>query len=184
MTSLCSGDGALVILPSQRVQAKVSPWRRLYDPEHWLRIPPHITVAYPFARQEEWPALRPALAGCLSTFRPFWITLAELGAFESPQAVLWLRPDDGGMVLRIHSELGQRFPSHVQTGSLPFISHLTVGFFDTGAAMAAARARMAAAKAAWQPLRFRVRAVQYAVYCEDRVWRMVDALPLGGSGTQ
>ena len=77
------GDGALFVLPSQRVQAKIVPWRRRYDPEHWRTIPPHITVAYPFVRHEDWPEVKPAFTACLQAFQPFWITLAELGVFEA-----------------------------------------------------------------------------------------------------
>ncbi len=181
MTSLTSGDGALLILPPRRVQARVIPWRRLYDPEHWRTIPPHITMAYPFVRQEDWAAFRPALAGNLAAFRPFWVTLADLGVFESPQAVLWFRPDDDGMITRIHSVLSQCFPPYATPDPLPFTPHLTVGFFDSSEAMAAAKARI---QAAWQPLRFRVRALQYAVYCEDCAWRTIDELPLGSSGAE
>lgn len=180
MASLNCGDGGLGLLPSRRVRARVIPWRRLYDPEHWRTIPPHITLAYPFVRQEDWAAFRPALEGCLAAFRPFWVTLARLGVFEDPQAVLWFRPDDGGMITRIYSALSQRFPSYMQTGPLPFVPHLTVGFFDSREAMDAAKARI---EAAWQPLRFRVRALEYAVYCEDCVWRMID-VPLGGKAEE
>ncbi len=183
MASQNPGDGALLLLPSRRVQARVIPWRRLYDPEHWRTIPPHITLAYPFVRQEEWTALRPALAGCLAAFRPFWVTMARLGSFEAPQAVLWFRPDDGGTITRIYSTLSQCLApcaqSYMQPGPLPFVPHLTVGFFDSSEELDAAKARV---EAAWQPLRFRARALQYAVHCADCVWRMVDELPLGGSG--
>ncbi len=177
MASLNPGDGALLLLPSRRVRARVIPWRRLYDPEHWRTIPPHITLAYPFVHQEDWAAFQPALEGSLAAFRPFWVTLASLGVFENPQAVLWFRPDDGGMITRIHTALSQCFPSTVQPGPLPFVPHLTVGFFGLSEEMDAAKARI---EAVWQPLRFRARALQYVVYCEDCVWRMIDELPLGG----
>jgi 2'-5' RNA ligase len=171
------GDGAVFVLPSQRVQAKIVPWRRRYDPEHWRTIPPHITVGYPFVRQEDWPAMQPAFAACLQPFRPFWITLAELGVFESPQAVLWFRPDDGGMLARINAALAERFPAHVQAGSLSFVPHLTVGFFDSPAAMVQAKTTI---ETTWRPLRFRVKSLCYATLHEDRIWRTCARLPLGG----
>ena len=171
------GDGALFVLPSQRVQAKIVPWRRRYDPEHWRTIPPHITVAYPFVRQEDWSAMQPAFAARLQAFQPFWITLAELSVFESPQAVLWFRPDDGGMLARIHAALVERFPAHVQAGSLGFVPHLTVGFFDSPAAMAQAKTTI---EATWRPLRFRARSLCYATLHDDGFWRTCDGLPLGG----
>jgi len=177
MTTPVPGDGALFVLPSQRVQAKIVPWCRRYDPEHWRTLPPHITVGYPFVRQEDWPAMQPAFAARLQAFQPFWITLAELGVFESPQAVLWFRPDDGGMLARIHAALVKRFPAHVQAGSLGFVPHLTVGFFDSPAAMAQAKTTI---EATWRPLRFRARSLCYATLHDDGFWRTCDGLPLGG----
>jgi 2'-5' RNA ligase len=177
MSSLAPGDGALFVLPSQRVQAKIVSWRRIYDPEHWRTIPPHITVAYPFVRYDDWPEVQPAFSACLQAFQPFWITLAQLGAFESPQTVLWFRPDDGGMLTRIHAALAERFPAHVQAGPLGFVPHLTVGFFDSAAAMAQAKATI---EGTWRPLRFRVRSLCYATLHDDGIWRTCDGLPLGG----
>ena len=172
-----SGDGALFVLPSQRVQAKIVPWRRRYDPEHWRSLPPHITtVGHPFVRQEDWPAMQPAFAACLRAFQPFWIELAELGVFESPRAVLWLRPDDGGMLAHIHAALAERFPTHIQAGPLGFVPHLTVGLFDSLAALTQAKT---AITASWQPLRFRVQSLCYATLHDDGFWRTCDGLPLG-----
>ena len=177
MASLAPGDGALFVLPSQRVQAKIVPWRRRYNPEHWRTIPPHITVAYPFVRQEDWLVVQPAFAGCLQAFQPFWITLAELSVFESPQGVLWLRPDDGGMLARINAVLAEQFPAYVEAGSLGFVPHLTVGFFDSPAAMAQAKTTI---EATWHPLRFRVRSLCYATLHDEGFWRACEGLPLGG----
>jgi 2'-5' RNA ligase len=176
MTAPLPGEGALFVLPSQRVQAKIVPWRRIYDPEHWRIIPPHITLAYPFVGTDDWPALRPELAARLRHFPSFWTTLAETGAFEQPRAVLWLRPDDGGALGRIHAALAERFPAHIQDGPLGFVPHLTIGFCDSATALAQARTTLAAA---WQPLRFRVTVVSYAVLEPDGIWRVRDTAHLG-----
>jgi 2'-5' RNA ligase len=95
MTTLVPGTGAFFVVPSQRVCAKIIPWRRIYDPAHWHTIPPHITLAYPFVHKEDWAEAQPAVVASLTTISPFWVTLAELSAFEAPQAVLWFRPDAG-----------------------------------------------------------------------------------------
>jgi 2'-5' RNA ligase len=176
------GDGALFIAPPQRVQAKIVPWRRIYDPEHWRLIPPHITVAYPFVRAEDWPAAQPALAECLAAFPPFWITLSELAAFEQPEVVLWLRPDDEGALVRIHVALAELFPTYFPPGPLPFVPHLTLGFFDSVAGLTQARAAIAARLSRlWRPLRFRVAALHYAVCAAGGVWRIHDTAPLAGA---
>lgn len=169
------GDGALLVLPSRRVSARILPWRRLYDPEHWRLIPPHVTVAYPFVREAKWEGVRADLARAVAAFPPFWITLSGLNTFEDPHAVLWFRPDDGGMLLRIQAALATQFPNYVQDGPLGFVPHLTVGFFDSQEDMAAARSRIAAA---WQPIRFRVKALTYMTLCPDGSWCVCDAIPL------
>jgi len=176
MAAPIPGDSALFVLPSQRVQAAIVPWRRIYDPEHWRMLPPHITLAYPFVRAEAWPAARSVLIARLRAFRPFWITLAELSAFEQPGIVLWFRPDNGGALARIETALAEAFPAYFPPGPLPFVPHLTLGFFDSLEELAQARAAIAAA---WQPLRFRVAALSYAVLEPDGVWRVRDTVRLG-----
>ena len=171
------GDGVFLALASPRIRAKIMPWRRVYDP-YYRTVPPHVSLAYPsFVRAENWSTARDALAQCLAAFPPFWVTLAELGAFEQPQAVLWLRPDDGGMLNRIHAALGEQFPHWVADGPLGYIPHVTLGFFDSLDALAQARTKITAA---WQPMRFRVRALTYAALETDGVWRIRDEVPLGG----
>ena len=51
------------------------------------------------------------------------------------------------MLARIKAALAEQFPAHVQAGSLGFVPHLTVGFFDSLAAMAQAKTTIAAT---WQ----------------------------------
>lgn len=177
MTTLVPGTGVLFIVPSQRVCAKIIPWRRIYDPTHWRVIPPHITLAYPFVRGEDWVEVQPAIAASLQAIAPFWVTVAELGVFEAPQAVLWFHPDAGDALTRLHAALCKQFPTYVQAGPLGFTPHLTVGFFDTLDTMAQARAKITAV---WQPVRFRVRGLCYATFQEDRIWHICDELPLGG----
>jgi 2'-5' RNA ligase len=172
------GDGALLVLPSRRVRTAIIPWRQVYDPAHWRIIPPHITVAYPFSvREDDWSTARPALIERVAAFKPFMVTLAELGTFEAPQKVLWLRPDDGGMLNRIHAALVEAFPAWISDDALGYVPHLTLGFFGSLLALAEARAEIAAA---WQPLRFRVKALSYAVLEADGVWRSRAEVPLGG----
>ncbi len=176
MSPLVSGHGALVVMAPPHIRALVTPWRRRYDP-HEQTIPPHITVAYPpFVRSGEWAAARHAVCRILAAFEPFEVSLAELGSFESPQAVLWLRPDDDGKLARINAALSGAFPTHMAGFSLPYVPHLTLGFFDSVAALAEARLVVAAS---WRPERFRVESLHYAVYQEDSIWRIDVELPLG-----
>ena len=177
MSDPLPGDGALLVLPSRRVSAAIIPWRRIYDPAHWRMIPPHITVVYPFAVQgHAWDAVRPLLAERLAQFRPFTVTLAELDAFAAPNRVLWRRPDDGGQLSRIRAALAEAFPAWVAEDKLGYVPHLTLGFFGSDAALAAARSQVASA---WAPRRLRVRALSYVVLEADGIWRSHAEIPLG-----
>jgi 2'-5' RNA ligase len=177
MRSPVPGDGALGVFLSPEVSQQVDRWRSVYLREHYEGIPPHITVVYPsFVRVEEWPSARPALVECLAQFQAFDITLKELGTFPGTPHVLWLKPEDGDHLSRIHRQLIHRFPHYVPPGSPEFVPHVTIGFFDAEEALSQARE---AVQAQIKPLHFRVEELFYAVLGDEGVWRVHDRLPLG-----
>jgi len=170
------GDSALAFLIPSGPRRQIDQWRRLYDPYYGL-IPPHITIAYPpFVPEVDWPALRPALKECLRAFQPFDVALRELGTFPGEPGVLWLKPEDGENLERIHAGLMQRFASHFPASTLEYVPHLTLGFFDSPDALA--RAQQAVASNL-RPMRFTLRRLAYAVLGENNVWRLCDQLALG-----
>ena len=130
----------------------------------------------PFVRVEEWPSMRPAIVECLAQFQPFDVMLKELGTFAGTPHVLWLKPDDDGHLARIHAQLAKRFSKYIPATPLDFVPHVTVGFFDTQAALSQAREAMLAEIA---PLHFRIDALSYVVFCADDTWPVHDRLPLG-----
>ena len=137
----CTGEGALVILPPPDIMTAVDVWRSRYD-SHVHTIPPHITVAFPFViKPEEWPDLKPAIRECLADFAPFSIVLQTTGVFESPAGVLWLRPDDGGVITAIRTALAQKYPVAIAPLPFEFIPHMTLGFFETPQALLAGGTR-------------------------------------------
>jgi 2'-5' RNA ligase len=172
----CIGEGALVILLPPEVMAAVDVWRLRYDP-HVHTIPPHITVAYPFAiKAEEWPVLKSDIRSCLAGFSPFNVQLRATGVFESPDRVLWLRPDDGGPITAINAALAQRFPTVVPPSALGFIPHMTLGFFETAQALLHARE---AVERELHPLRFDVIAISYLLQGVDGGWCQCDTVAIG-----
>ena len=170
------GDSALLVLTPPRVNALVQPWRRAYLPEPEA-IPPHITVTYPpFVPADAWSAVKPTLTRCLAGFHPFMVTLQELGAFPGDPAVLWLRPDERGQLSQIQAAIAASLPEFSAQLPWDFVPHLTLGFFKVPGALAEAQAAIAPA---WQPMRFRVSRLAYAVLQSDGVWIKYDEVPLG-----
>jgi 2'-5' RNA ligase len=133
-------------------------------------------VAYPpLIPEKEWPLMRSALVECLRVFQPFNITLKEVGTFAGSTHVLWLKPEDGGNLSRIHVTLSERFPDYVPALPFDYIPHLTVGFFNSQQALSQAQeAILSGIKA----LHFRVDELIYMVLDSDGVWGIRDRLPL------
>ncbi len=175
MAAPVPGDSALVFCPPDEVSAEIDRWRCIYDPHH-EGIRPHITMAYPFIPEAEWAMNRPALAEFLTGFAPFSVTLRSLGTFPGKPAVLWLRPEDGGHLSRLHSALAGRLPAYMPASPLAYVPHLTLGFFDTPEALAEAQKVILSEI---KPLHFEADELIYMVFGDDNVWRTRDQLPLG-----
>jgi len=176
MAAPTPGDSALAFLVPSGLRRQIEWWRRAYDPYYGL-IPPHITIVYPpFVPESEWPVLRPAVREALRAFRPFDVVLRRLDAFPGNPSVLWLKPEDGGNLARIHSRIIQQFASHIPPATLDYVPHLTIGFFVSPDALSRARESVALAL---KPMQFTLRRLAYAVLGENNTWRLCDQLPLG-----
>ena len=173
-----SGDSGLGIFLPREISLEIDGWRRAYDP-HRAEIPPHITLAYPpFVPEEDWGSERPAIVECLQDFQPFTITLRETGTFAGSPSVLWLRPEDGGNLSRLHAALARQLPAYVPASPLGYVPHVTLGFFDSQEALSRAQGVILAEI---RPLHFQADELIYMVFGNDGVWRTRDRLPLGRS---
>ena len=176
MAAPVPGDSALGFFPPGEISEEIDRWRCIYDPHH-EGIRPHITVAYPpFIPETEWGMNRPALAELLRDFPPFSITLRELGTFAGSPAVLWLRPEDGGHLSRLHSALADHLPAYILTLPVGYVPHLTLGFFESQEALAEAQKVILSEI---KPLHFEADELNYMVFGDDAVWHTRDRLPLG-----
>ncbi len=170
------GDGALTVVLPEELHRRILPWRRAYDAKH-IHIPSNITVVYPpFVREPEWAAARSALAQVLAGFSTFETTIRTVGGFGGEPLVLWLKPEDEGTLARIHAALEDAFPAWVPPMPWEFVPHVTIGFFDTEAALENARRHILSEL---EPMRWRVSALSYLTMGEDGVWRVLDRLALG-----
>lgn len=173
------GQGALAIMLPVEVTGQIAGWRARFDP-YYLTIPPHITVMYPpFVWQAEWQAERAALARGLASFSPFDVTLARTGSFLAPRHVLWLQPEDGGMICRLEATVREHFGLPSSPPPYEFTPHVTLGFFDDEPALRQAEAEVMATLA---PIAFRVTAATYLYGREDGTWQVGEPLSFDGTG--
>ena len=148
-------------------------WRERYDPNFKI-IRSHVTLAYPFrVLPAEWPGIGAQLAELFGQFAPFEVRLEEVSCFMAPARVLWLKPESGGEIERLHAALLQRFPELVAPDELGFVPHVTLGFFDTDAALEEARRTVQAGQ---PPLRFVAMEAVYMVYTDAGKWELQDKL--------
>jgi 2'-5' RNA ligase len=176
MSPLVPGETALVILLTPAAARAADRWRQLYDP-NMASVPPHITLVYPFRVQAAaWPAERPTFAHLLAGFPAFRVSLVETGVFTSPSRVLWLKPQDDGSIQRLHTALLESFPRLVLPNPLGFVPHVTLGFFDSDAALQAARQ---AVQAGYKPVHFIARRITCLTYTATGAWQVLDELRLG-----
>jgi 2'-5' RNA ligase len=168
------GQGALAIMLPVEVTGQIASWRARFDP-YYRTIPPHITVMYPpFVHRAEWQAERTALARRLASFPAFELTLARTGAFLAPRHVLWLQPEDGGMIPLFEATVREHFGLPPAPPPYEFTPHVTLGFFDDEPALRQAEAEVMATLV---PITFRVAAATYLFGQEDGTWQVGDHLP-------
>ncbi len=175
------GQGVLAVMLPVEVTGQIAGWRGRFDPYH-LTIPPHVTVMYPpFVSRSEWQIEREALARRLAGFPAFDVILARTSAFLAPRHVLWLHPEDGGMIRRLEATVREHFGLPPAPPPYEFTPHVTIGFFDDEAALRQAEAEV---MAALTPIVFRVTEATYMFGKEDGTWDVGDVLPLGQAGPQ
>lgn len=170
-----TGSSALAVFLIEPLAAAINFWPQRFNPS-LNTIEPHITVAYsPFMPSFDWPAVCPVLAGLLAEFQPFTISLRHTNVFWNPGRVLWLEPEDGGVLVRLDACLKERFPQYFPASELLFTPHATLGFFDSDVALLEAQR---AVEATWHPLHFLVDAITLGVNLQG-VWKPSDSLKLG-----
>lgn len=177
MTSLAfpPGSTALGVAIPAKYHPEIDLIRRKYDPSVGILIP-HITLIYPpFVPLAEWPKMKPEVSSCLLEFESFSISMRTFGEFTQPGQVLWLAPEDGGVLTRIQAELERRFPHHISPSTLPYIPHCSVGFFNNLESMQKARGEIGPAV---KPIHFIVDEIRLMVLRDDGSWDLEEELPL------
>lgn len=178
MTDQQPTNSGLGIFLSGAAAEKVDCWRRMYDP-YFEKLNPHITLAYPpFIPPERWGEMRGAVSACLAAVPPFRIRLDGMGVFNGDPQVLWLNPQDGGVLVGLRRKLEACFPDFVPALPFEYQPHLSIGFFPDSHALQRAKEQV---ESAWRPLSFTAREMTYAVQIGTEEWQIRDRIKLLGN---
>jgi 2'-5' RNA ligase len=144
-------------------------WRRVFK-SYESTIAPHITISYPFITIDIWDRSRRDIVAVLQSIHAFNIKLRELGTFVADESVLWLKPDNGHTLVKIRALMQDLFVKHLESPSLAFVPHLTLGFFQSVEEMLHARKTV---EKQIKTLEFTVNKLIFAII-ESEGWRIHD----------
>ncbi len=166
---------AIVIYAPYEVQQVAAPLMRTYAPDDFVRVPPHITVLFPFVPAGQLEQAASKLRDIGTQFASFEITLRGYGQFPG---VTYLQPADPTPIQAIFRAVYAAFPDYPpyegQFGDETISPHMTVGTFADEAAQQAANFP------AYEPLTFRVERLHliYGNVREALPWLTYDVIPL------
>ncbi len=169
-------DSALVIFAPHEVQQVAAPLMQQYAPDNFVRVPPHITILYPFAPYTRLAEIVPALRTLCAESTAFEVTLQGYGQFPG---VTYLKPVDLTPIQALYRKVFAAFPAYPpyegQFGTETITPHMTVGVF------AETTAQEAAHYPPYVPLTFHVTRLHLIYGLSDAAlpWLTYEVLPLG-----
>jgi 2'-5' RNA ligase len=172
---------ALALVPPEEVWEPIQRIRREHDKQirRWM---PHITLAYPFRPESQWPALTEALREAGRGIEPFEVELEGLDFFSHGHScTMWLSPRPVEALRRLQAALEAVVPdcNDVSQFADGFRPHLSVGQVNR---KADAERLLASLAAGWRPLRFLADHVAMIRRDDppDDVFRVEQTIGLGG----
>ena len=135
------------------------------------RLPPHITVLFPFVKAAAVDeGIRADLAAHFSTFTPFEAELTGVGRFDD---YVWLAPEPRDRFVDLISATGKRFPDYPPyegEGGEPE-PHLTIAAIDEGGSADRVADLARSELTTLLPFRFAVDGVSLIEERGDGTWR-------------
>lgn len=120
---------AIVIMAPPEAQAVAVPLLRQYSPDSLLRVPPHITVSYPFVPYDQLDEALPKLHSLCADVPPFELTVHGYDAFPGVAYMKPLNPEPvQALFQRIFAAFPEYPPYEGRFGN-EIQPHLTVGEF-------------------------------------------------------
>ena len=170
---------ALVVVVDE-AERLVEPFRRRHDSRAVdRRIPPHVTVLFPFVPVAELDrAVNGELESLFRSSPAFDATLGHVAAF--PQHV-WLVPEPRDRFLALIRDTCARFPDYPRYGGAHAepVPHLTVGEVEDGSDVESLVAVAEHELTPGLPLRFRVERVTLLAEGTDGTWDRARDFRLG-----
>ena len=169
-----------LLIPVREAETLVGDFRRRHDAGAVARrIPPHVTVLFPYARADAIDEeLLATVAEHFAGISGFEAELRDVGHFDD---YVWLGPQPRDRWVRLLGATWERFPEHppYETDGIEPEPHLTIAtvgdprLTDDLAALAESELR------GGLPLRFEVDGVSLFEEQGDRTWRETARFPLG-----
>lgn len=116
MNRMKTFDESALVLSVPEAEELVGPYRRKYTTDGAIGMPAHITILYPFIKNEEWnDKNRSTLLETVSNISPFSFELSKLNCFREHN-VLYLEPLPIKEILRVVQVMLQTFPEYPPYG--------------------------------------------------------------------
>jgi RNA 2',3'-cyclic 3'-phosphodiesterase len=175
---------AVILMPPPALWPAINRLRQGHD-RRYRRWMPHITLLFPLVDRLRIAELRPRLQQATAELAPFELELRQFAVFAHHRraATVYLVPEPQSAVQQLRQALCTLLPEfddRARAGG-GFTPHLTIG----QAAGAESAAELTAALAAlWQPISWRVTAVQvvWRNFPPDDVMRPGYEVPFGRAG--
>ena len=173
---------AVAVVPPESVWEPIQAIRRRHDRQihRWM---PHCNLLYPFRRQEEFPAVLPALRGACASVAPFAVSLGEFRCFRhgSGRCTFWLAPEPAEALRHLQAALQAAFPDCDDLSRFPagFTPHLSVGQFPSPRDCERTRQQL---QGGWQPVRFALSEVALLARERDGAFSIAQRVALSESG--
>ncbi|HYO49266.1 MAG TPA: 2'-5' RNA ligase family protein [Chloroflexia bacterium] len=175
-----TGETAVVIVPPHDICGFADHYRRLYMPDTLHRIPPHITLAYPFVPFDELEAAMPRLADALAACPPRAVAIRGFSVFQDA-GILYLHVANEERVLSLHQAIMAEFPDYPVYGgrlTTDFVPHITVGNFPDPDELDRVYQELSGMRLF---LSWDVECVQVMYKDTDGIWQLCAEIPLAGA---
>lgn len=179
MTEPIQFESAIIIVAPHTVQAVAVPIMRQHLLDELLKVPPHITLLYPFAPFEKLYEASQTVRRLCAEIAPLEITLSGYGQFPG---VIYMNPINPEPIKSVFRKLYAAFPEYPpykgQYGD-DLHPHLTIAQFEDEADQRAA----ASALPGYAPLTFQVTHLHilYGAVKAALPWIAYDVIPLGAN---
>jgi 2'-5' RNA ligase len=165
----------VVIFAPYAVHKIAVPILRQYALDSLIRVPPHITLMFPFVPFEELDAAAKTVREICAAIKPFDLTLAGYGQFPG---VIFMQPANPDSIKAVFRAIFEAFPLYPPYGGAfgnDLHPHLTVGEFKNE------QEQQAAQLPGYAPITFRAESVHlvYGIQTEPLPWLTHSVISFG-----